>query len=235
MIAFQHCPSHMAMPPCYYKREILPFVSIIRILRRCGCRTDASRADPTSGHSHESHPSPKPDHLTAEAVFVLTSSSFNSIHILTSFNPHHKGLFLWIYNSTFRSFWEWEAHLELEQVPSIAIGREALCVMNPSMRPSLFDHLGTEFASRPTAQPVLRMELQHNPNSFVWQVMSLATFFWIISFVPRNTINVWNFWRRMFRSQISWRSNSKSFSSWIEARLMWRIWQRFQSRRFSRI
>ena len=75
-------------------KERLPFVSIFRILRRRGCRTDASRADPTSGHSHESHPGPKPDHLTAEAVFVLTSSSFNSIHILTSFNPHHERTFL---------------------------------------------------------------------------------------------------------------------------------------------
>ena len=46
---------------------------------------------PDFGHSH---PSPKPDHLTAEAVFVLTSSSFNSIHVLTSFNPHHKRTFL---------------------------------------------------------------------------------------------------------------------------------------------
>ena len=60
-------------------------------LRRRGFRTDASRPDPTSGHSH---PSPKPDHLTAEAFFVLTLSSFNSIHVLTSFNPHHKRTFL---------------------------------------------------------------------------------------------------------------------------------------------
>jgi hypothetical protein len=49
------------------------------------------------------------------------------------------------FNASFSTgFWNW----------LIAIGCEALYVMNPSMCPSLPNHLGTEFASQPTVTPV---------------------------------------------------------------------------------
>ena len=47
----------------------------------------------------------------------------------------------------------------LEKAPSIVIGRLARCVDNPSMLPSLFDHMGTEFPFPPTVQQVLGGEM----------------------------------------------------------------------------
>jgi hypothetical protein len=39
----------------------------------------------------------------------------------------------------------------VERAPSIVIRRVVLYLMNQSMRPSLFDHLGTGFGPRPTS------------------------------------------------------------------------------------